>query len=656
MTVAVDAGNSDDAFDAVADQNVTVTCTDDDTAGFTVSESAGSTVVAESGGTDTFAVVLDARPESDVVLTVTSSDTGEATVDVAALTFTTAHWDTPQTVTVTGVDDDLSRDTDSAEIAVAVDAVASNDAFDHLATQAVGVTIQNDDIVFLSVADTAVSEAAGEVQFAVTLSIASAQTVSVAYSLQDGTARSGSDYAAAGPLTLEIPPGQLAGTIDVQIVADDIYEQDEQFVLELTIPVAAELDDATATATITDDDPLPTLAVAAATAGESAGSVAVTITLTGRAEAVVAVNLSTAPGTALAAEDYESHGSVVEWATTETGDKTVNIDIVNDPDPEDSETFEVQLSAPDNAGISNAAAAVTIEDDDGPPNFMMTLNFSGDVANSSLILGQNVAAEAGLDGLDVVDAGGGAAIDNYLASGDAHFQRELHPQSASGHWLVVVDVPLANATTMSWDFTGIALPDDVDDVYLHEVIDTLSIGAGIDMLTTTEIPIAAPQTFQISLGPEVSEDVAVAPGWTMLGLPVISGLTMGEIFDAGRDGELAEPAWRWDPHEARFILVSADDPAVPEAGYFVRGAAARSISVSGVEPDGVVQTVAGWQALSPVHAVTAESLLAAGVRVIWELSRVTGVMAAVSSATELQPGVSYWMYCTESVEVDLRGD
>jgi len=652
VILAVNAISSDDAFDALADQDVAVTCTDDDAAGFTITESAGTTAVAENGGTDTFDVVLDARPESDVVLTVASSDTDEATVDVATLTFTPGAWDSAQTVTVTGVDDIFSSSTDSAEIALDVDVGASNDAFDHLPIQIVGVTIQNDDIVSLSIADIAVPEAAGEVQFTVTLSMASAQTVFVAYGLQDGTARSGSDYVAAGPLSIEIPPGQMVGTIDVQIVADDLYEQDEQFVLELTSPVAAELGTATATATINDDELIPTLAVATATVEESDGSVAVTITLTGRAEAVVAVNVSTVPGTAEAADDYESHVSVVEWATTETGDKTVNIDIVNDPTFEVSETFDVQLAGPDNANISNTTAAVTINDDDGPPNFMLTLNFSGPVANSSLTFGQNGAAVVGHDELDVVSAGGGAAIDNFLASGDDHFQRELHPQAASGHWMVVVDVPLANETTMSWDFTGAALPGAI---YLHEVSDTISIEKGIDMLAEDEKIITSPGTLQISLGPVVSQDVTVTPEWTMLGLPVISGLTMGELFDVGIDGELAEPIWRWDPYEARFFLVTADDPAVPEAGYFVYGAAG-VISVSGVEPDGIVQTLAGWQVLSPVRVVTAASLLDAGVQVIWELSRTTGAMEAVLPATELQPGVSYWIYCAASVEVDLRGD
>ena len=44
----------------------------------------------EAGDTDTFTVVLDAQPDSDVVLSITSSDTGEA--NVTSYTFTSANW------------------------------------------------------------------------------------------------------------------------------------------------------------------------------------------------------------------------------------------------------------------------------------------------------------------------------------------------------------------------------------------------------------------------------------------------------------------------------------------------------------------------------------------------------------------------------------
>lgn len=46
------------------------------------------------------------QPSAEVTIGVSSSDTSEGTVDVSTLTFTPSTWDTPQTVTVTGVDDD----------------------------------------------------------------------------------------------------------------------------------------------------------------------------------------------------------------------------------------------------------------------------------------------------------------------------------------------------------------------------------------------------------------------------------------------------------------------------------------------------------------------------------------------------------------------
>ena len=92
ITVAIDDANSDDGYDAVENQTVSVTTTDDDTAGYTIQEDDGSTEVDESGTTDTFTVVLNTQPLSDVVFSIISSDTGEATV-TSSLTFTPANWD-----------------------------------------------------------------------------------------------------------------------------------------------------------------------------------------------------------------------------------------------------------------------------------------------------------------------------------------------------------------------------------------------------------------------------------------------------------------------------------------------------------------------------------------------------------------------------------
>ena len=44
-------------------------------------ETGGSTAVAETGTTDTFTIVLNAQPLSDVVCAISSGDTGETTVN-----------------------------------------------------------------------------------------------------------------------------------------------------------------------------------------------------------------------------------------------------------------------------------------------------------------------------------------------------------------------------------------------------------------------------------------------------------------------------------------------------------------------------------------------------------------------------------------------
>ena len=143
VTVSVAAAISDDHFADVAAQTVSVTTTDDDVAGFTLSKSIA--IVSETGTTETFSVVLTAQPETSVTLTVTSSDTGEATVSPATLVFSPGGWDSPQTVTITGTDDS-SRDGDqSSLVTVAVDAAQSDGQFGGVLAQTVSVTTTDDD-------------------------------------------------------------------------------------------------------------------------------------------------------------------------------------------------------------------------------------------------------------------------------------------------------------------------------------------------------------------------------------------------------------------------------------------------------------------------------------------------------------------------------
>ena len=102
--VTAAATSTDTNYSGVNAADVAVTNTDNDTKGITVTPTTGLTTT-EAGGTANFTVVLNSQPTADVTIPLTSSNTAEGTVDKSSLTFTSANWNTPQTVTVTGVDD-----------------------------------------------------------------------------------------------------------------------------------------------------------------------------------------------------------------------------------------------------------------------------------------------------------------------------------------------------------------------------------------------------------------------------------------------------------------------------------------------------------------------------------------------------------------------
>ena len=111
-------------------------------AGFYVGTISGNT--GEDGTAATFTVSLTAAPHADVTLSVSSSDTGEGTVNQNSLTFTANDWNIDQTVTVTGVDDTLKDGDQSYEIRFGA-AVSTDAAYSGLTPDSVTViNVDND--------------------------------------------------------------------------------------------------------------------------------------------------------------------------------------------------------------------------------------------------------------------------------------------------------------------------------------------------------------------------------------------------------------------------------------------------------------------------------------------------------------------------------
>lgn len=133
-------------YSSLDPDDVSVTNSDDDTAGFTISAISNST--GEDGTSATFTIVLTSEPDGDVVINVSSSDTGEGTVSPSNLTYTNSSWNITQTVTVTGVSDSAADGDQNYTIQLSINAGATQDTTGYAGLDPADVSVVNLDNTF----------------------------------------------------------------------------------------------------------------------------------------------------------------------------------------------------------------------------------------------------------------------------------------------------------------------------------------------------------------------------------------------------------------------------------------------------------------------------------------------------------------------------
>jgi hypothetical protein len=105
-SVVLGAATSVDAFFNTVDPADFTLVNSDNEVYFTVSAISGNT--SEAGTPRTFTIVLPSLPTGNVTFTLSSSNTAEGTVTPTNITFTTGNWNLAQTITVTGIDDNVA--------------------------------------------------------------------------------------------------------------------------------------------------------------------------------------------------------------------------------------------------------------------------------------------------------------------------------------------------------------------------------------------------------------------------------------------------------------------------------------------------------------------------------------------------------------------
>ena len=350
---------------SVAQPRATVTVTDnDDPPAFSISDAAAT---EGPGASVDFTVSLDAasgRPTEVAWRAVSDEDDARpATEDVdyqgIGATLTIPPGETQATISVQLLDDGDHEPTETFEVRLA-------DPDNSTIADATGEgRILDDDTPVISIDDLSVSESAATAQVRVSLSRPAYDEVSLRYGTAAGTAIATSDYTARSRVAVTVPAGDTTATVSVPILADDVYEADEFFFVDLSDPTLAALSsDIRALITIVDDDSPPTLSVGGAQpVSESAGPLVFTVTRTGATSLPATFNWSTADVTAEAGSDYTAEsGTVTIPATMSTAQLSVTV--LSDSVAEDDETVLVTLSTPINAVIIDGSATGVILDDD----------------------------------------------------------------------------------------------------------------------------------------------------------------------------------------------------------------------------------------------------------------------------------------------------
>ncbi|XP_023189352.1 sodium/calcium exchanger 1 isoform X4 [Xiphophorus maculatus] len=204
-------------------------------------------------------------------------------------------------------------------------------------------------------------------------------TVYVDYRTEDGTANAGSDYQLTEG-TIVFKPGETDKEIHVNIIDDDIFEEDEHFLVHLTnvrvTPDGANDHQAnhadglaglglpcTATVTIFDDDHAGIFSFEepVVTVSESVGVMEVKVTRNSGARGVVAVPYKTIQGTAKGGgEDFEDTHGVLEFDNDEIV-KSIRINVVDDEQYEKNKNFFLEVGDPQLLEMSERKALLLQE-------------------------------------------------------------------------------------------------------------------------------------------------------------------------------------------------------------------------------------------------------------------------------------------------------
>ncbi|WP_293348402.1 MULTISPECIES: DUF4347 domain-containing protein [unclassified Microcoleus] len=197
--------------------DVTVTNSDNETPGITVSPTAGLTT-GEDGSKANFQFALNTKPTAIVVVNLNSSNTAEGTLSANSVTFSPDNWNIVQSVTVTGVDDSIA-DGDIEYKVITAASVSTDPNYSNKDVADVGISNKDNDSagVSISVAETTATEGGANGTYSAVLKSQPIAPVTI-------TLTTGNQIDAIAPITFTPNTWNIAQPVTVIAVDDAIVE------------------------------------------------------------------------------------------------------------------------------------------------------------------------------------------------------------------------------------------------------------------------------------------------------------------------------------------------------------------------------------------------------------------------------------------------
>ncbi|NOY90836.1 MAG: hypothetical protein GXP55_06450 [Deltaproteobacteria bacterium] len=343
--VTSDVMSDDTDYSGMVVDDVEVTNTDDETAGITVDPTSGLTTT-EMGGSADFTVVLNTAPTADVTIPLSSSDESEGTVSPDSLTFTMDNWSAPQTVTVTGVDDD-TVDGDQVYNALTGAATSADAAYDGLDADDVELTNTDDETAGITVdplTGSTTTEAGGSADITVVLNSAPSADVTIPVSSSDES----EGTVSPDSLTFTMDNWNAPQTVTVTGVDDAVADGSQVYQVVFGAATstdtgydAVDPDDAEVTNTDDDSAGITVAPVDGLSVSEAGTTDTFTVVLNSRPTADVSIGISSSDDT---------EGTALPASLTFTFDnwnapQTVTVTGVDDAVQDGNQVFRIQTAA-----------------------------------------------------------------------------------------------------------------------------------------------------------------------------------------------------------------------------------------------------------------------------------------------------------------------